>query len=88
MAFNQGGSGSSSISGANDVALSGAADAQLLAYDASVQKWKNAARPAIVPVLSTASSRPSVPAGSVVMIIGGTARPSWSAPGDLWAREG
>lgn len=88
MAFNQGGGGSSSVAGANDVALSNTGDAQLLAYDASVQKWKNAARPAIVPVLSTASSRPAVPAGSVIMIIGGTARPSWSAPGDLWAREG
>jgi hypothetical protein len=43
MSFGGGGSGSGKIATATDVALSGVADGQVLTYDGTLAKWKNAA---------------------------------------------
>ncbi len=42
MGFNPGGGGSGSIGGSSDVALSNPANNDVLAYDISTSKWKNA----------------------------------------------
>ena len=55
MSFGGGGSGSGSISGSTDVALSNPADGQVLTYDGTLGKWKNAAGSG-VPTLANAPS--------------------------------
>lgn len=64
MSFGGSSGGSSSISGSSDVLLSSPTDSQVLAYDASAIKWKNATQ--------TAGSSPTyanLPAGTTLTVL-------------------
>lgn len=62
MSFGGGGGGNSSISGSTDVALSNPADGQVLTYDGTLGKWKNAASAGGSPTYA------NLPAGSVFTV--------------------
>jgi hypothetical protein len=99
MGFGGSGGGNSSISGSNDVALSGLANSQVLSYDSATSKWKNLAIPGttntqiIVRYSGSAwEARPSSPAFGVLFLSTNSA--SAPAPndvnlkaGDVWRRH-
>jgi len=62
MSFGGGGTGSSKISTSQDVALSNPTDGQVLTYDGTLAKWKNAAATGGAPTYA------NLPAGSVFTV--------------------
>ncbi len=103
MGFGGSGGGSASIAGSSDVALNNPANNNVLTYDTSSSKWKNAASAAVVPqdwgILptlywsGTAWPTRTVPSGYSGPIIWDSAAddsatvPSGSIAGDRWLRR-
>lgn len=91
MSYNPGGAGSSSVSGSTDVVLSNPANTEVLTYDTSINKWKNAAGSSGAVSAHEAAVDPHSTAKYAIMpdggrrIFTGTSDPAASASdGDIW----
>ena len=102
MGFGSSSGGGGSISSAGDTALNNPATNEVLSYDASLQKWKNAtvSRPATAFIVTwsgsawqykgaTVTARPAgMITGDIIQFIGnpGGSLPGWAAVNDLWTQ--
>lgn len=89
MGFNSGsGSGGGSVAGSSDVALSNPANNNVLTYDTTTSKWKNAVAPAatVKPLVWNGSAYPTRTAG-ITNIFVGAQDPglAMNATSDVWA---
>lgn len=99
MGFGGSGGGSGSVAGSSDVALNNPADSQVLSYNASTSKWKNAtitqgggATAGFVYYTTASSSWPSRPVSATpVMWVSTTdstaLQPTDMVIGDMWVRH-
>lgn len=80
MGFGGSGGGSGSISGSTDVALNSPANQQVLAYDSSTSKWKNAtmsgAGNTFQYVMESGGTYPNRPATTSVVVFIGSDQPA------------